>query len=91
MRLVPGVQLRMIGGEYLAIPSGAAASRFNGLMMLNETGAFLLRALQKDTDVEALLRLLTEEYEAPEAQLRQDLEGFLSQMREAGLLEEAAS
>ena len=88
MHLVPGFQLRLIGNEYLAVPSGAAASRFNGLMMLNETGAFLLRSMQEETDRETLLRRLAEEYEAPEEQLRADLEAFLSQMREAGLLEE---
>ena len=90
MHLVPGFQLRLIGNEYLAVPSGAAASRFNGLMMLNETGAFLFRAMQEETDRETLLRRLTEEYDAPEELLREDLEAFLTQMREAGLLEEAA-
>lgn len=89
MRLVPGFQLRQIGSEYLAVPSGAAASRFNGLMMLNETGAFLFRSMQEDTDRETLLRRLEEEYEASKALLRADLEDFLSRMREAGLLEEA--
>lgn len=89
MRLIPGFQLRQIGNEYLAVPSGAAASRFNGLMMLNETGAFLFRFMQEDTDRETLLHRLEEEYEAPETQLRAGLEAFLSQMREAGLLEEA--
>ncbi|MBR7010329.1 MAG: PqqD family protein [Oscillospiraceae bacterium] len=57
--------------------------------MLNETGAFLFRFMQEDTDRATLLHRLEEEYEAPEAQLRADLESFLSQMREAGLLEEA--
>ena len=90
MRLVPGFQLRVIGNEYLAVPSGPAASRFNGLMMLNETGAFLFRCLQEEADRETLLRRLTEEYEAPEALLQTDLEDFLSRMREAGLLEEGA-
>ncbi len=88
MRLVPGLQLRTIGTEYLAIPSGPAAARLNGLMMLNETGAFLLRALQKDSDRESLLLQLQEEYDAPEELLREDLDGFLSQMRELGLLME---
>ena len=89
MRLTPGFQLRVIGKEYLAVPSGPAAARFNGLMTLNETGAFLFRALQQDTDRETLLRQLSEEYEAPEALLRADLDKFLSQMREVGVLEES--
>lgn len=90
MRLVPGFQLRVIGSEYLAVPSGPAASRFNGLMMLNETSAFLVRCLQEGADRETLLRRLGEEYDAPEELLRADLEDFLARMREAGLLEEEA-
>lgn len=88
MRLVPGLQLRTIGTEYLAIPSGPAAARLNGLMMLNETGAFLLRALQTDSDRESLLRQLQAEYDAGEELLQKDLDDFLSQMRELRLLEE---
>ena len=89
MRLIPGFHLRSVGTEYLAVPYGAAAARVNGLLMLNETGAFLLRALETDAEREALLDRLREEYDAPEELLRTDLDGFLAQMRELGLLEEA--
>lgn len=88
MHLVSGFHLRSVGTEFLAVPSGAAAARFNGLLMLNETGAFLARSLQTETDRETLLELLRAEYDAPEDLLRKDLEGFLAQMRELGLLEE---
>ena len=88
MRLVPGFHLRSVGTEYLAVPSGAAAARFNGLIMLNETGAFLVRALETDTDREGLLARLREEYDAPDERLSADLESFLAQMRELGVLEE---
>ena len=88
MRLVPGFHLRSVGTEHLAVPSGAAAARFNGLLMLNETGAFLVRALETDTDREGLLDRLREEDEAPDELLAADLDGVLAQMRELGLLEE---
>ena len=74
MRLTPGFHIRSIGTEYLAVPSGAAAARVNGLLMLNETGAFLLRALETETDREELLNRLREEYEAPEELLQADLD-----------------
>ena len=56
--------------------------------MLNETSAFLIRSMQGETDREMLLRRLAEEYEAPEEVPRANLDACLSQMREAGLLEE---
>lgn len=71
-------------------PSGPAAARFNGLIMLNETAAFLMRALQTETDRKTLLGLLRAEYEAPDELLEKDLDDFLARMRETGLLEEAA-
>lgn len=88
MRLVAGFQLRTIGNEYLAVPTGPAAARFNGLLMLNETGAFLVRHLQEDRTRRELLALLRAEYEAPDALLERDLDAFLAQFREAGLLED---
>ena len=88
VRLVAGFQLRLIGNEFLAVPTGPAAARFNGLMMLNETGAFLVRQLQTDRDRGELLALLRAEYEAPDELLEKDLDAFLAQMLEARLLEE---
>ena len=88
VHVTSGIHLRVLGTEYLAVPSGPAAARFNGLIMLNETGAFLLRALETETDRESLLRQLSDSYDAPEELLRKDLEDFLARMRELGLLEE---
>ena len=88
MHLVPGFHLRTVGTEYLAVPSGAAAARFNGLLMLNETGAFLVRALDREIGWDELLARLREEYDAPDELLAADLDRFLAQMREQGLLEE---
>ena len=86
--MVSGFHLRSVGTEHLAVPSGPAAARFNGLIVLNETGVFLFRALEQDAEREELLRLLREEYDAPEEQLAADLDEFLSRMREMGILEE---
>lgn len=89
MRIVPGFLLRKIGAEWVAVPTGAAARRLNGLISLNETAAFLFRALETETDRTALLDALCAEYESPRDKLEADLDIYLSQMRELNLLEEA--
>ena len=33
--------LREVAGEYILVPVGAAAVKFNGLITLNEIGAFI--------------------------------------------------
>ena len=88
MHLTPEFQLRSIGNDYLAVPTGPAAARFNGLMMLNETGAFLVRCLKTEVSRAELLDKLREEYEAPDDVLLRDLDAFLAQMREVGVLED---
>ena len=88
MKLVSGLQVRELCGDWVAVPSGPAAKRLNGLIGLNATSAFLIAALQAETDEEAVLRQMLEKYDAPEAELRADLAEFLDQMRELRLLEE---
>ena len=87
MRLVEGFQLRQIGQDYIAVPAGPAARRFNGLLTFNETGAFLFEALQREQDRPALLAALEETFDAPRDLLERDLKGFLTQMEELNLLE----
>ena len=40
--------LREIMGEYIVVPTGEEAMKFQGLVTLNETGAFLWKELQKN-------------------------------------------
>ena len=56
-------------------------------MTLNETGAFLWRLLQQETDEDALVRALMEQYEVDQATARADVAEFVDSVREAGALE----
>ena len=49
---------------------------------LNETGLFLLEAIEEDraTSEDDLLRLLTEQFEVSEGQARQDVRDFVKEL-----------
>jgi hypothetical protein len=56
---------------------------------LNETGACIWALLEEPCTVAALLARLRDEFDAPEAVLRSDLDAFLRQLRDEGLIDAA--
>ena len=58
--------LREIAGEYVIIPTGKTVLSFNGLISVNEVGAFLWNMLQKDVTVDELVTGVLEEYDVDE-------------------------
>ena len=74
--------LREIMGEYIVVPTGEEAMKFQGLVTLNETGAFLWKELQKsDRTKEELRDRLCREYEVDEEMAEQDLDEFLKHIQ----------
>ncbi|MCI7129331.1 MAG: PqqD family protein [Lachnospiraceae bacterium] len=78
---------RTVAGETVIVPTGEAAARFNGMITLNETGAFIWRFLQEAHTKEEVLAAMLEEFEVDEASARVDIEGFTGALMEHGMLE----
>lgn len=87
MRAKNNIEIRQIAGENLLIPVGEHAGMVNGLMVLSESGALLWEMLQQETDRQALVQCLLEEYEVEPHQAEEDVEKFLCQLEQANLLE----
>ena len=79
---------RTIAGETVVVPTGEAAVRLNGMLTLNETGAFIWNFLQEAHTKEELLASMLEEFDVDEADARADIEGFTGTLLEQGILEE---
>lgn len=73
--------LREIAGEYIIVPVGQAALEFNGMITLNETGAFLWKQLLNDVTKEQLLEAMRKEYDVSEEEAGNDIEEFLQILR----------
>ena len=69
--------LRQIGDDYIIVPVGQAALSFNGMITVNETGAFLWEQLVEGTNKEEMLRTLMESYEVAQEEASRDIDEFL--------------
>ena len=86
MKIKEGFILRKVGIQYVVAATGKASENFNGMMRLNESGAFAFRLLQEGITMEELVRRIVAEYEVDEEAARRDAEAFLSALGEADAL-----
>ncbi len=83
----PGVVLTPICGEYLLVSAKGAREYCPYVTQLNESSAFLWRQLCEGKSAEELKQAVAEEYEIEDPEeLGAAIDGFLSQMLEAGYL-----
>jgi len=88
MRLVEGFRLRDVMGQATVIGEGVGQVNFNKLITLNESAAFLWKAVEgKEFDVEFLATLLRNEYGIDPDRASWDAEKILDQWVEIGLAE----
>ena len=87
MKTKEGFILRKVGIQYVVAATGKASENFNGMMRLNESGAFAFRLLQEGISEEALVQRIVAEYDVGEEIARGDAEKFLAALREANALE----
>ena len=80
--------LRKIGEEYIAVPVGKAALEFNGLLALNEQGAWLWKQMAAGADGEQLLQGMLEEYDVDRETAESDIKEFVNNQKKKGILEQ---
>lgn len=80
--------MREIAGEFILVPVGAAAVKFNGLITMNELGKFIFDLLTEERTVQELAEKITGEYDVSLETAISDTEEFLQQLREIGALVE---
>lgn len=90
MRVSKDFIMREIAGEFILVPVGAAATKFNGLITMNELGKFIFDLLAEEHTVQELSEKITREYDVSLETAESDLREFLQQLREIGALVEEA-
>lgn len=86
MKIKENYMLRKVADCYVVVPIGSAVAEFNGMINLNEVGAFLWRQLETETTADKVLAAMLEEYEVDEAIAKADLEKFIKELEEANLI-----
>lgn len=87
MKIKEGFKLRKVAGNYIVIATGKASKEFNGMINLNEVGAFLWERLEKGATKDELVNALLSEYEVPNDIANKDVEAFLNKLQGANLVE----
>ena len=88
MKIGKDFVLREIYGDYIIIPTGKTALDFNGLITVNEIGAFLWDMLQNDVALEDMVAGVLKEYDVEENVAKEDIQEFLNVLIEGGILAE---
>ena len=78
--------LRDIVGEAVLIPTGETATKFNGLMSVNELGRFIWENYERAKDEEELLGFILDEYEVEKDVAKADLDEFLNILKENNII-----
>ena len=86
MKIKDNLMLREIAGSWIVVPVGEMVVEFNGLINLNETGAFLWRKLADVTEMDDLVSGLLSEYDIDEVTAQADVCEFVEKLTEKGLL-----
>lgn len=88
MKLKSGVIITKAQGGFVAVDAGAGEGRFNGMVKMNKTAAFIAELLKDGADENVLVKKLLKKYDATEDAARQSVADVISNLRKAGLIED---
>ena len=86
MQIKDNYMLRKVSDSYVVVPVGAAIAEFNGMINLNEVGAFLWSHLEDEVTYDELLSAMLKNYEVAEEIAKADLNRFIENLKENNLL-----
>lgn len=88
MKLKDGIVLGNIDGQDFAIATGKLSADITGIINNNETANYIFKLLQKEQTVDSIVEAIVKRYEdAPKDVVEQDVNEFISQLDEMGVLE----
>lgn len=80
--------LRNLAGSNVVVPTGGDLVDFNGMISLNETGAFLWECLKEDKTREELIQAMINEYSGVGAEeAGNDIDEFIAVLDKNGIIE----
>ena len=87
MKLKYDFVINQVAGETVAVSVGDNDGRFNGYIKLNETGAFIFKALKNDVTREEIINGLMQEYpDASQSDAAESVDNLITKLSEAELL-----
>ncbi len=86
MKIKNGYTLRGIADSFVVVPTEGDIT-LDGIITLNESGAFLFNLMQNEITKEQLLENMLTEYKIDAATAQKDIEIFLERLNKTGIVE----
>ncbi len=86
MQILDGFILRKIGDSFIVVAVGERAKSFNGVMTLNNTGAFIISKVFDGVSDDEIVKQYAREFGVNEEVALHDFECFEKKVKEAGLI-----
>ena len=87
MKIKDDFALRKVADSYVVVPVNSITLDFNGVINLNETGAFLFEQLQKGIEKEELVEKMLDEYDVTREKASADIDLFINKLKDADVFE----
>ena len=88
MKAREGFILRNLAGNYLLMPKGERIKSYDSVVLMNELSAFVWEKMQNPVTQSDLLEAVLNEYDVDEKTAREDLNGLLAKLKEAGVIDD---
>ncbi|WP_449077759.1 PqqD family protein [Ruminococcus sp.] len=87
MKIKDDFVLRKVADSYVVVPVNSLTLDFNGVINLNETGAFLFEQLQKGIEKDELIAKMISEYDVTKEKASTDIDIFINKLKDANVFE----
>lgn len=87
MKIKDGFILRNVAGNNVVVPIGQATIDFNGMISLNDTGAFIFEQMLNEITRDELVQDLVNEYGIDEKLAQKDVDAFIEKIKGEDLFE----
>ncbi len=87
MNIKPGFVIRDVAGQAVAVAVAETSKSFHGMIKLNATGAFIWRGIADGLDQGQIADRMAEQFNVERDVALADAEGFISRLRDLGIVE----
>lgn len=87
MKAKSGFVLREVGEGTVLVPTGKRVVDMNGMVVLNDTGKFIWQRLDGTRTKKQIADALADEYDVTSDQAAQDVNDFVAELDQMGMLE----
>ncbi|SKC39480.1 Uncharacterised protein [Acholeplasma oculi] len=87
MKIHKNYVLKQVADQHVVVPIGSEAVKFQGMISLNKTGAFLFECLMQEQTLESLVHAMLEKFDVEIEKALKDINAFLDILEKHNLLE----